>query len=64
MTSLRIRFELDEAPMEEMIDSFSMGHITISGDQGELTSHGQTPDQSMMIFLSVISFLDSIRKLL
>lgn len=36
---------------------FDLGDITVTGDQGSVTSRGHTPDQSMMVYLSVTQLL-------
>lgn len=48
----------------EPIDSYSLGHITIAGRNGAITSKGKIPDQAMMIFISITELLCSIRQFL
>jgi hypothetical protein len=46
------------------ISGFDLGDMTLIGELGQCTSKGHTPDQSMMIFLSLPDILDGIRKIL
>jgi hypothetical protein len=61
-----LRFELEISPhtTEDDIDGLARGHLTITGSQGTATSKGQQPDQSMMIFLSIVELLDGLRRFL
>ncbi len=43
---------------------FDLGDITCEGESGSATSAGHTPDQGMMIYLSVPLLLDSLHPLL
>ncbi|MGW2299849.1 hypothetical protein [Streptomyces sp. NPDC001809] len=43
---------------------FDLGDITCEGENGSVGSAGHTPDQGMMIYLSVPLLLDSLRPLL
>lgn len=52
--------ELPPGEIEE-INSFSLGHMTFHGENGCLTSKNLIPDQSMMIFLSIVQLLDGTR---
>jgi hypothetical protein len=47
---------------DESVDSFSLGHITIAGRSGAITSKGKVPDQAMMIFISITELLCGIRQ--
>jgi hypothetical protein len=38
-----------------------MGDMVVTGDFGTADSTGHTPDQGMMIYLSVVQLLDSLR---
>jgi hypothetical protein len=61
-----LHFELEISPhtTEDDIDGLARGHLTITGSQGTATSKGQQPDQSMMIFLSIVELLDGLRRFL
>ncbi|MFD6274196.1 hypothetical protein ACFWFI_01150 [Streptomyces sp. NPDC060209] len=43
---------------------FDLGDIVCEGESGTVGSAGHTPDQGMMIYLSVTLLLDSLRELL
>ncbi|MEU7305385.1 hypothetical protein [Streptomyces sp. NPDC007206] len=43
---------------------FDMGDMVLTGDFGTADSSGHIPDQGMMIYLSVIQLLDSLRDFL
>lgn len=58
---LSFELEIIAHDSEDMIDGLSRGHISIKGSKGLVTSKGKQPDQSMMIFLSVVEILDGIR---
>lgn len=59
-----LRFELEITPCgsEHKINGLNRGDMTISGSQGLATSKGKQPNQSMMIFLSIVELLDGIRR--
>lgn len=59
---LRLELEIISYSDKDKIDGFTLGHMTISGSQGLATSKGIQPNQSMMIFLSIIELLDGIRQ--
>ncbi|MGW2422431.1 hypothetical protein ACWC0C_24760 [Streptomyces sp. NPDC001709] len=40
---------------------FDMGDMTVTGDLGTADSAGHVPDQGMMIYISVVRLLDSLR---
>lgn len=46
------------------VSDFSLGNLTIRGNQGESTSAGRVPDQAMMVFLSMVALLDGVRRFL
>jgi hypothetical protein len=60
---LRIEMEVDYENKSE-INEFSLGHMTLIGTYGTCTSKGKTPEQSMMIFISITLLLDGIRQFL
>lgn len=43
---------------------FDLGHLTFTSDEGTCTSKGRTPDQAMMVILSLVGLLDGLRTLL
>jgi len=61
MNDLRIEFTIVEWKHE--INGLSLGHMMIEGKYGTHSSMNKTPDQSMMIFISIFELLDGIRYL-
>jgi hypothetical protein len=59
---LSLELEISSHTAEDNIDGLSRGHMTITGSQGFATSKARQPDQSMMIFLSVVELLDGVRR--
>jgi hypothetical protein len=59
-----LEFEIDPDEAESEHDGYSLGDMTITGRYGSITSRGKTPDQSMMIFLSITLLLDGVHALL
>ncbi|HLO48259.1 MAG TPA: hypothetical protein VK211_07550 [Kamptonema sp.] len=59
---LSFKIELDE--LEEEIDIYSRGHITVQGNSGIISSKLSKRNQSMMIFISLCELLNSVRVLL
>jgi hypothetical protein len=43
---------------------FDLGHVQVRGSEGEAGSRARTPDQVMMIHLSVTLLLDGVRRFL
>ncbi|MEV7978360.1 hypothetical protein [Streptomyces sp. NPDC086519] len=43
---------------------FDLGHIDVRGDRGEASSRSHTPDQAMMIYLSLTLLMDGLRRFL
>jgi hypothetical protein len=43
---------------------FDLGHVRVRGSEREVGSRGRTPDQAMMIHLSVTLLLDGVRRFL
>ncbi|MFF3879110.1 hypothetical protein [Streptomyces sp. NPDC001978] len=41
---------------------FDLGHVDVHGSAGEASSRGRTPDQAMMIYLSLTLLLDGLRR--
>ncbi|MEU9276020.1 hypothetical protein AB0D87_31405 [Streptomyces sp. NPDC048342] len=62
-TTLRFEFSVaaNEAPPPS---GFDLGHIDVRGDRGEASSRGHTPDQAMMIYLSLTLLMDGLRRFL
>ena len=58
---LTIKFEMESNVIEEEIDSFSRGHITIRGKGNTLSSKDRIPDQSMMIFFAISQLLSEVK---
>lgn len=58
---LSLELEFISSKMEDEINSFTAGHMTISGLSRLVTSKGKQPDQAMMIFPSIVELLDGIR---
>lgn len=52
------------SPPPGRLTGFSLGHLTVTGDDGSVTSAGRTPDQSMMLPLAVTDLLDGLRALI
>ncbi len=44
--------------------SFDLGHFTIKGNKGAVTSRNRRPDQSLMVYLSLDSLLTAAAKVL
>jgi hypothetical protein len=42
---------------------FDLGDVQVTGDQGSVTSVGQTPSQSMMIYVALVELLDGLSRL-
>ena len=61
---LILKIELESMEFEEKIDSYSRGHITVQGNSGIISSKLSKRNQSMMIFISLCEFLNSVRILL
>lgn len=57
-------FKIELCPEEnlELVHPLSLGHISICNEDKLLTSKNRTPDQSMMIFLSIPLLLDDISR--
>ncbi|MER7179470.1 hypothetical protein ABT404_08295 [Streptomyces hyaluromycini] len=62
-TTLRFEFSVDEdeAPPPS---GFDLGHMDVRGDRGEASSRYRTPDQAMMIYLSLPLLMDDLRRFL
>jgi predicted secreted protein len=58
---LATELELASIEANDRVDTFSRGYITIRGKYGIATSKEKKPDQSMMLLLSIVQLLDSIR---
>ncbi|MFF5143503.1 hypothetical protein ACFY6U_27845 [Streptomyces sp. NPDC013157] len=60
-----IRFGFSVAENEAPPPSgFDLGHMDVRGDQGEASSRYRTPDQAMMIYLSLPLLMDGLRRFL
>ena len=55
-----LNIEIEEIELEEGIDSYTRGHITIQGKGNIISSKDMTDNQSMMIFISISELLDGI----
>ncbi|MFG3017003.1 hypothetical protein ACGFZQ_00330 [Streptomyces sp. NPDC048254] len=60
---IRFEFSVDEneAPPPS---GFDLGHMDVRGDRGEASSRDRTPDQAMMIYLSLPLLMDGLRRFL
>jgi len=58
---LIFNIEIEQTELEEGIDSYTEGHITIKGRYGIISSKDMRSNQSMMIFISLSELLDGIR---
>jgi len=63
MSQLKISLEFDNTFSDD-VDSYSRGNITVEGEYGTISSFGQSPDQSMMIFISIVDLLDGVHNLI
>jgi len=61
---ITFEFILDPNEEPQPTDYFSLGDMVVTGPQATVSSAGRTPNQAMMIFLSIVDLLDSIRNLL
>ena len=61
---LTLTLELTAVSSQQEVHGLSRGHLSIGGSQGSVTSQGRTPDQSMMIFLSIVGLLHGLRRFL
>ncbi|MFB7833220.1 hypothetical protein [Streptomyces sp. NPDC056056] len=59
-----IKMTFTVRPDQGDASDFDLGDITCEGENGSVGSAGHTPDQGMMIYLSVPLLLDSLRPLL
>lgn len=55
---INIRFQL--SPSGD-VSGFDLGHIEVHFNGSILTSKNRIPDQSMMVFLSIVGLLDGLR---
>jgi hypothetical protein len=62
--SFDIRFELVGDVEPGPVSGLSRGHVTITGPLGSVTSAGRQPDQSMLVYISIVDLLDGLRVLL
>lgn len=62
--TLSLEFELTDTSAAQRVTGLSRGHVTLEGDSGIVTSAGRTPDQSMLVFLSIVDLLDGLQRLL
>lgn len=60
---LKIRFMLFDSQASMPI-GFNLGDIAIVGELGEATSQSRSPNQSMMLILSMVELLDGLRRFL
>lgn len=61
---LSIRFELTDRAAGRRVSGLSRGNVTMEGSGGLVTSAGRSPDQSMLVYLSLVDLLDGIGDLL
>ncbi|MEU2492070.1 hypothetical protein [Streptomyces sp. NPDC007883] len=55
-----INLEFSVRPNQGDPSGFDLGDITVSGDGGSVDSRGHTPDQGMMIYLTVALLLNNL----
>jgi hypothetical protein len=60
LKALRVTFELISG--QRNASGYDLGHVTLEGSHGTATSKGRSPDQAMMLFLSVPDFLLRLRE--
>lgn len=56
--------ELTSTSVEQGVTGLSLGHLFIQGSNSSVTSKNRVPNQSMMIFLSIVELLDGLRQFL
>lgn len=61
---LTFTFDIIDNYSQSKLGGLVRGHMTIDGKEGAVTSRGKEPDQSMMIFLSIVELLDGMRHFL
>jgi hypothetical protein len=61
---LRIRFELTDRTAGRRVSGLSRGNVTLEGGGRLVTSAGRTPDQSMLVYISLVDLIDGIGDLL
>jgi hypothetical protein len=62
--SFAIRFELVDHVAPGPVSGLSRGDVTITGPLGAVTSAGRRPDQSMLVYISIVDLLDGLGALL
>ncbi|TLS46788.1 hypothetical protein FE633_06590 [Streptomyces montanus] len=60
---MEFRFSVDANELPPP-SGFDLGHVDVSGSEGQASSRDHTPDQAMMIYLSVTLLLDGLRRFL
>lgn len=60
---LQIRFPLS-GTCPDLPPGYELGDMTLHGEFGEASSASRTPNQSMMVILSIVELLDGVRRLL
>jgi hypothetical protein len=45
-----------------VISGFDLGHISFFSDNITISSHDRTPDQSMMVFQTIVDLLDGLKE--
>lgn len=59
---MKFEFSIDDTVPPP--SGFDLGHMTVHGNAGTVSSRRHTPDQTMMIHLSLSALLDGLRVLL
>lgn len=62
ISMLIFTLELIPASVEQGLTGLSRGHLSIQGSHSSVTSKDRVPDQSMMIFISIVELLDGLRR--
>jgi hypothetical protein len=58
-----IKFHFSRRPDQGEPSGFDLGDIVVSGDKGSITTEGHSPDQGVMIYLSLTLLLDHLASL-
>jgi hypothetical protein len=62
--TLSLAFSLTDHRAALPVTGLSRGNVTLTGEQGRVTSAGRTPDQSVLVFLAIVDLLDGLSALL
>jgi hypothetical protein len=62
--TLSLAFSLADQSAAHPVTGLSRGNVTLTGEQGRVSSAGHTPDQSVLVFLAIVDLLDGLSVLL